>query len=225
MNRRRCLLATTILCTLLLLFLMSCSLEDDDTGEGDYSQMRADLIEAHVDGERRVDYVITDDGDSLRAEPPFTAKWLEKADTTYRALLYYNLKDGCAEAVSLGQVLVPSIKPLARFAEGVKTDAVHVTSVWRARNGRYLNLRLRVMTGVEEGAEQHKQVFGCVADTLMKHGDGRQTLYLRLYHDQGGQPEYYSRELFLSVPLHGVAADTLVMGVQTYDGWYSKAIY
>ncbi len=224
LSRLLCVATPWIPLSVLLLFVVGCSLDDYDTGEGEYSQMRADLVVAHVDGDRHVDYVLTDDGDSLRAQPPFTVSWIEKSDTTYRALLYYNLKDGCAEAVSVGQVLVPSIKSPDRFKEGVKTDAVHLTSIWRARNGRYLNLRLRVMTGSEEGTEQHKQVFGCVADTLMKHADGRQTLHLRLYHDQGGQPEYYSRELFLSIPLKGVEADTLVMSVQTYDGLLDKII-
>lgn len=214
----------SIFTAILFPFLSSCTQEGYETGEGEYSQMRADLVDVHVNGDRRVDYVLTDDGDSLRTKTPFTVGWIEKADTTYRALLYYNLKDGHVEGRSMGQVLVASIKPFGVFKGGVKTDAVHLTSLWRARSGRYLNLRLRVMTGTEEGSENHKQTFGCAADTLVKHADGRRALHLRLYHDQGGQPEYYSREVYLSIPLRGVEADTLILSMQTYDGLLVKTL-
>jgi len=204
--------------------LLSCTQDSYETGEGEYSQLRADLVDVHVDKDRMVDYVLTDDGDSLRTLSPFTVKWIEKSDTIYRALLYYNLNDGAVEGFSMGQVLVPFIKPLDRFKGGMKTDAVHLTSLWQARNGRYLNLRLRVMTGVEDGKKMEGQVFGCAEDTLIVHPDGLRTLHLRLYHDQGGQPEYYSRDVYLSVPLYGVEADTIVMRMQTYEGLVSKTM-
>lgn len=204
--------------------LLSCTQETYDTGEGEYSQIRADLVDVHVRGDKRVDYVLTDNGDSLCTQPPFTVSWIEKADTIYRALLYYNMKDGFVDGVSMGQVLVPNIKPVSGFKGGMKTDAVHLTSLWRVPNSRYLNMRLRVMTGTVEGEKLSKQVFGCASDTLITHADGRRTLHLRLFHDQGGQPEYYSREVYVSIPLQGVEADTVVMRVQTYDGLVSKAI-
>jgi hypothetical protein len=55
--------------------------------------------------------------------------------------------------------------------------------------------------------------------------DGRSTLHLLLYHNQNGQPEYYSRDVYLSIPLTGVQADTVVMRLQTYEWEYSKAFY
>ena len=90
--------------------LFSCTQDGYETGEGEYSLLRADLVDVHVNGERRVDYVLTDDSDSLRTQRPFTVGWIETADTTYRALLYYKLKDGNVEGYSMGQVLVPNIK-------------------------------------------------------------------------------------------------------------------
>lgn len=213
---------------LMVLFLSavfsSCTQDGYETGEGAYSQLRADLVDVHVNGDRRVDYVLTDDGDSLRTQRPFTVGWIEVADTTYRALLYYNLKEGNVEGYSMGQVLVPNIKPVGSFKGGMKTDAVHMTSIWRGQNGRYLNMRLRVMTGADEGTESHKQAFGCGSDTLITHADGHRTLYLRLYHDQGGQPEYYSRDVYLSIPISHVEADTLVMSIKTYDGLVVKKL-
>lgn len=213
-----------LLSPLSFLLFLSCTQETYDTGEGEFSQVRADLVDVHVRGDKRVDYVLTDDGDSLCTQPPFTVGWIEKPDTIYRALLYFNLKDGFIDGVSMGQVLVPTIKPVSRFKGGMKTDAVYLTSLWRAHNGRYLNLRLRVMTGAVDGETLGKQAFGCASDTLVAHNDGRSTLHLRLYHDQGGQPEYYSREVYLSIPLQGTEADTLLFRVNTYDGIVEKRL-
>ena len=52
--------------------LFSCTTDAYDKGEGELSQMRADMVEAHVNAEKYVDYVLTDDGDSLPAVKPFT---------------------------------------------------------------------------------------------------------------------------------------------------------
>jgi hypothetical protein len=155
-------------------------------------------------------------------EPPFTVNWIEKGDTIYRALLYYFLNDGVVDAYSMGPVLVTSIKAANLIKGGIKTDPVHLTSLWRARNGKYLNLRLRVMTGTTDDEKVGKQTFGCVSDTVVSHPDGRRTQYLRLYHDQGGQPEYYSKEVYLSIPLKDTEADTLLLQVNTYDGLKEK---
>lgn len=214
--------------TLLLLIshfsflISSCTQDLYEKGDGEFSQLRADLVNVHVRHDSRVDYVLTDDGDSLRTEPPFTVSWIEKSDTIYRALLYYYLNDGLVEAYSMGPVLVTSIKAANLIKGGIKTDAVHLTSLWRARNGKYLNLRLRVMTGTTDDEKVGKQTFGCVSDTVVSHPDGRSTQYLRLYHDQGGQPEYYSKEVYLSIPLKDTEADTLLLQVNTYDGLKEK---
>jgi hypothetical protein len=214
--------------TLLLLIshfsflITSCTQELYEKGDGEFSQLRADLVNVHVRHDSRVDYVLTDDGDSLRTEPPFTVSWIEKSDTIYRALLYYYLNDGVVEAYSMGPVLVTSIKDANLIKGGIKTDAVHLTSLWRARSGKYLNMRLRVMTGTTEDEKMGKQTFGCVSDTVVSHPDGRRTQHLRLYHDQGGQPEYYSKEVYLSIPLKDTEADTLLLQVNTYDGLKEK---
>ena len=199
-----------------LIFISSCTQDFYEKGEGEYSQLRADFVEAHVRGDKRVDYVLTDDGDSLRSKKPFTVSWLQKGDTIYRALLYYNLVDGEVDGYNLSQVLTPTIKRADRIKGGLKTDPVHVVSMWKARTGRYLNMRLRVMTG-ETSDSAAVQAFGCVSDTVVSHDNGRKAMHLTLYHDQGGQPEYYSREVYLSIPVHDVKADTIIMRIRTYE--------
>jgi hypothetical protein len=212
-------------CTVSLLALAAaCTQETYDQGDGEFSLLRADFVEAHVGADRRVDYVKTDDGDSLRAVRPFTVSWIMTADTTYRALLYHSLREGQTDAYSMAQVLVPLPKPASRFKGGVVTDPVYVESCWRARNGRYLNLRLRVMTGDDEVAKSTRHVFGCVNDTLVTQAGSTTTLHLSLYHSQGGQPEYYSREVYLSIPLYDVSADSVRLTVQTYNGLLQKTL-
>ena len=53
--------------------------------------------------------VMTDDGDSLALSKPVELKWASKADSTYRALLYYNKVEGKAEPVSLSNVPTPQL--------------------------------------------------------------------------------------------------------------------
>ena len=220
MKKTTSLLILATLLSPLSSLLSSCTEDNEDKGDGEYSYLRADFVEAHVGEDKRVDYVLTDDGDSLRTNPPFSVSWITTADTVYRAIFYYNLKEGEIDAYNLSQVLVPEIKSPERIAGGVKTDPVYVQSVWPARSGHYLNLRLRVMTGEFDDGKTPPQVFGCVRDTLVSHDDGSSTLHLQLFHNQNGQPEYYSREVYLSIPLTDVQADTVVLN--TYDGLYTK---
>ena len=57
------------------------------------------------------------------------------------------------------------------------------------------------------------------------HADNTKTLYLRLYHDQGGVPEYYSQRAFLSVPLQKLGVDSIHFEVNTYDGIVRKTLF
>ena len=67
-----------------------CSCEQDsyDKGEGTYSNMTADFVEAHVNSEKKIDYAITDNGDSLVISTPIEVSWTKTADSTYRDILY-----------------------------------------------------------------------------------------------------------------------------------------
>ena len=223
MKRLYSLLAVTSLVCVLSSLVASCTNDFYEKGDGEYSLLRADFVEAHVREDKRVDYVLTDDGDSLSTMKPFTVSWLQKGDTIYRALLYYNLVDGEVEGYNMSQVLTPNISKSGRIKGGMKTDPVYLESLWKARTGRYLNMRLRVMTG-DNGGDSAKQAFGCICDTVVTHDDGRRTMHLQLYHDQGGQPEYYSKEIYLSIPLKYTEADTLFFKVNTYNGIVGKRL-
>jgi len=206
---------------------VSCETDNYDKGEGEYSLMRADFVQAHVGSDKRVDYVVTDDGDSLAAEPRFTIKSIETADTVYRAILYYNkVKNGGGKLVveARSMSLVPTLSPLSPdILSPVKTDPLKFESLWLSGNGRYLNASIILMTGKTD-EENLLQSIALVRDSLLEHADGTKTLQCRLYHDQNGVPEYYSVQRYFSVPIKSVGADSIQLAIQTYTGLISKTI-
>ena len=170
----------------------ACSVDAYDKGEGVYSLLTAEMADV-------------------------TVKWIEKGDTTYRTLLYYKkLSNGQADAVSMRKVGV--MKPGKQ--ENVKTDPIYVESIWVGKNRKYVNMRLRLLTGASED-EKAVQTLGIVRDIKASSSNHE---HLVLYHDQGGQPEYYSTTTFVSIPLSEIGADTLTITVNTYDGLYSKTL-
>ncbi len=200
-----------------VLLVAACTTDAYDKGEGRLSMVTAEMADAHANSEKLVDYVDTDEGERLQMQTPFTGSWVTKPDSVYRVLFYYKKDDsGKAEPMGASRVGVVHPKPVSQFEDGVKTDGLYWESAWLSRTRKYLNLRLRLLTGATDDEEAH-QTIGMISDTVMAHGDGTSTAYFRLYHDQGGYPEYYSTVAYVSVPLSLVEADTLVLTISTYD--------
>ena len=195
----------------------SCTQDAYEKGEGRYSLMRGDFAEAVVNNVRQVTRIVTDDGDELAVTSPYSAKWIAKADTTYRCMLYYNKVEGKAEVVSMGQVPCPVITPLSEFEKELKTDPVKFESTWMSKTGRYLNLSILVKTGVTDDSTA-VQSLAIVSDTLITHTDGKQIRNLILYHDQGNVPQYYSTQVYISIPTNRIDADSVRISINSYDG-------
>ena len=87
MKKLLCIVSTFLLPLSSFLFI-SCSQDVYDKGEGKYSLLRGDFAEAVVNSNQQVTKIVTDDGDELSLTAPYTAKWVSKADTTYRCMLY-----------------------------------------------------------------------------------------------------------------------------------------
>ena len=195
----------------------ACSVDAYDKGEGEYSLLTAEMADVTVGSDKYVKKVETDEGEQLTLANPVTVKWIEKGDTTYRTLLYYKkLSNGQADAVSMRKVGVMKLGK----QENVKTDPIYVESIWVGKNRKYVNMRLRLLTGASED-EKAVQTLGIVRDIKASSSNHE---HLVLYHDQGGQPEYYSTTTFVSIPLSEIGADTLTITVNTYDGLYSKTL-
>ena len=66
-----------------------CTQDAYDKGEGKYSLMRADFVEANSNAQKEIDRITTDDGDILSASKPFKVKFVNTPDSVYRCVLYY----------------------------------------------------------------------------------------------------------------------------------------
>lgn len=193
--------------------LAACTIDAYEKGEGEYSLLTAELVEAYVDNDKHVSHVVTDQGERLILTSPLTAQWIETPDTMYRALLYYDqVEEGKAEPRSFGWVGV--LTPRDSIKGGMKSDPLYTESKWVAKNHKYLNLRLRLLTGSTDD-EKARHSIGLMKDAASSTpGHARMVLY----HDQGGMPEYYSMVTYASIPLDSIKADTLTIVVKTYNG-------
>lgn len=211
----------------LLISYSSCTQDAYEKGEGKYSLMRADFVEAHANGQKEIDRITTDDGDQFSITKAFTSKWVTTADSTYRCILYYNkVEEGngkyAAEPISIGQVPCPRITPLSELGKEMKTDPVKFESAWLSKTGKYLNLSLYLMTGTTD-ADDVTQTLHVIQDTIMTNPDATRTSHLRLYHDQAGIPEYYSAQVYASILTSQIDADSVRITINTYKGVVTKS--
>ena len=223
-----CNLVTLSLC----LFVTSCSTESYDTGDGDYSYLRADFCEIHTAGTKQVDYAISDEGKRITPDRPFSVKWAEKGDTLYRALFYYNQEpDAAAEPLSLQPVYVlwpkDSVDVKAQKYDPVTFESAWVTTCQRtdltikadqpSPITHYLNFVFLVKTGQPDD-EKARQSIGVISE---KSDDG--SLQLTLLHDQGDVPQYYSSRIYASIPLTASQLQqTVTLHINTYNGLFTR---
>lgn len=210
------------------LVFSSCSTDSYEEGTGAYSLTRADFVEVHSASAGTADYVLTDEGETLVLSSPQSVSWLAKADTLYRAVLYYNLlADGKAEAVSLSSIPVLTPRTLEEMEEQaaadpsktfvMHTDPVKFESLWLSSSGKYLNIGFYMKSGqIDDGAELH--TIGMIDDGITDNPDGTRTAFMRLYHDQGDVPEYYSSKFYVSLLSSAIDADSVAITINTYDG-------
>ena len=211
---------TIVACCLVLLTLLVGSCEQDvyDKGDGTYSYMRAEFVEAFVGSDCNVNYVVTDDGQRLNLTTPVNKTWIQKADTVYRAVLYYNNYGGTTvEPIGLSRISTLSVKRDAIVAQGLKTDPLDVESIWLSPNKKYLNLGLLLKSGnIAEG--QQIQTIAIVLSDVKVYDDSTRTSDLLLSHWQGDVPQYYTQRAYLSLSLADMLSDTINIRVNTYDG-------
>ena len=211
----------------LLITHLSCTQDTYDKGDGQYSYLRGDFAEAVVGADKKIVSLITDEGESLPLSQPCTAKWITTSDTIYRCMLYYNkVRDSkgqyVAEPISVGEVPCPVIVPLAELDTEMKTDPVSFESAWMSKTGKYINLSFALKTGKTEDDEAI-HTLRVVQDTIMVHPDGSKTSYLRLFHDQGGVPDYYSTQVYASIITSEILADSVRIAINTYKGIIEKS--
>lgn len=208
---------------ILLLLLASCESDSYDKGEGELSLATAEFVEAHANGNKQMDYVITDNDDRLTVSPQPSVKWMTTPDSLYRALLYYNNVGECIiEPLSITQVPTLSIYP-DWMIQDIKTDPVTFESIWQSANGKYLNMAFYLKIG-EVGKDAELHTISIIQDTIIQNADGTATSFMCLYHDQGDMPEHYSSKCYISIPRDSIKADSVCMGINTYKGVLYKKV-
>ena len=209
---------------------LSCTQDGYEKGDGVYSLMQGDFVEAQVGTDKKIVSLTTDDGVTLPLTQPYAARWITKADTLYHCMLYYNkVKDSqgrtAAEIISISPVPCASLVNLSMFqSKGeLKTDPVKLQSVWMSKSGKYLNMYLQLMIGNPDDTTAVQQI-AMVCDTVIAYPDSTRTCSIILHHDQNRQPEYYSTDAWLSLPITGLPIDTFRLSVNTYSGPVVKTI-
>ncbi len=214
-----------------LIALTACTSEAYDSGDGTNSYLTADLVLLRTSQDKSVRSVQLDDGTELRLSNPFAKDWIERPDTVYRALLYYDQMSVSSDAAvganpnSISVVRARSVRPVpvlrisaAADVDNILTDPVGLESIWLSKNGSYINLSLLLKSGKAEG-DTSLHTLGIVSNGTTTDADGHRTLHLTLYHDQGGVPEYYTVQQYVSIDTRSLAgADAVEIAVNTYSG-------
>lgn len=210
------------------LLLTACTTSTYDDGDGNFSYLRADFVEAHTMAPKQIDYVINDEGEKINFATPFSVQWTEKADTFYRALLYYDRRPTYADPIGLQPVYV-LLPTAAEDVKNPKFDPVTFESAWLSRcqlpssastqlgglrGAYYLNISFLLKTGQPDD-EDARQSIGMMSE------ERNDTLCLTLLHDQGDVPQYYSTRIFASIPIDGTKPVTLK--INTYEGSVVRA--
>ena len=200
-----------------LLFFSSCTNETYESGDGTYSYLKAEFGEVTTAEAESVVSFTSDDGDEMHFSPAYSAKWAEKANTSYRALVYHDhVEQGTTQVLAMAEI--PVVKPLVTLRpDTLLFDPVILNSAWVSKNGKYLNIGFAVKTGVADDKDL-LQAIGIWREKEEKNADGTKDLYLRITHKQNGIPEFYRSEGFLSIKINETDAARIHLAVNTYDG-------
>ena len=203
----------------ILLTLSGCEHETYETGEGSLSLTTTDFGMMHSSEAQRADYVVTDDGRRLNFAIPAIAEWATTADSLYRVLAYYKVEaDSSIQPVSMNQVIVAPLYETVQL-KAVPTDPLTFTSAWAG--GGYLNVGFSVNTGKQDGDMQTQRI-GFARDSI-RIIDGKRVSFIRMMHEQNGQPEDYSVRSSASVPWPE-KCDSIVLSVNDYKNAIIKGI-
>lgn len=216
---------------LLSMLCWACTSESYDTGDGSLSYMCADFVEAKTDNEALLSSATTDDGTEIIFQPKVKADWIKTKDSVYRALLYYNKVEDktTTKAIAVKQVLVPKVLGKYKAAASTVTypeDPVTFEAAWMSANRRYINLSLYIKIGSKDG-KIGTQSLGMLHYETVELQSGAKLYRLKLLHDQNKVPEYYSTQVYISIPMYRLpfelaAGDKVEIGVNTYKGFVSR---
>lgn len=215
---------------LIVIAFAACTRDIYDSGDGKYSYLRADFVEAHSDKNAAIDYVITDDGDSLSMPTPFTNKYITAKDSIYRGVFYYNIitgSDGTSTVCPVSYSTIP-VRYTVAPSDTLKYDPMGFESLWCSRTGKYINVSVTLYTAQVNGSEGRHTLY------LVRYPNtetiyGKRKINLVFSHNQNGIPEYYNSSQYVSIPVSQFGSrlqkgDSISVSVMTNNGWERKEI-
>lgn len=182
-----------------LLFLLTplfCSC-GDDKDDAPYPSIVTEMVDCPTDAAGHLTKIVLDDNTQLSLTNPLSDL---KPSVTYRALAGYTLTDGKATLYQLKAAAL-----LHDSTAVAQTDPLKVVSVWRTK--RYFNFHLQPKT---QGGQQ---TWGFITDSIV----GKRA-YLRLHHRQGDDPTAYTTDVYASLYLQDIAADSITIRINTFSG-------
>lgn len=209
----------------LLFFSTSCSNTSYEEGDSKLSYLRTDFADATTDSQGRLSAATTDDGVSLTFTRPMQTSWSNAADSLCRVLLNYNMYANGADSnvvEPLAAKIVYTLQPAKPSVQTqAATDPVSLVSAWKSKNGNYVNLRLGLKTGKASGDDQRQSIGVALDSTVTSYGST--TYCLRFLHSQGGVPEYYTTDAYVSIPIKQMTTGSKVrLSLNTYNGWVTR---
>ena len=200
-------LNTSLFFLIFLFLITACT--GYETGDGELSDMRADYADVVVK-QGRVVSIVTDDGVSLDVPP--SLMYAEKNDTMLRRLLYYH-QGSPIQLLRQVAVGIPAVVSSSDITE-MKTDPVTLTASWLSADKRYVNMQLGIKCGSTDGDIQ-RQVLCLCLDSVSQSDAG--AAWFTLYHDQADMPQYYTNDVYLSLPVSELP-DIIHLNINTYQG-------
>ena len=180
-------------------FLISLTSCHDDNDDSPFPNLMTEMVDCPTDAKGTMTTIVLDDDTRLAVTNEQTDL---KPNVTYRCLADYVIEDD-GRATLYGLKSCPILRDSTAIAQ---CDPVNVVSLWRTR--RYINLHLLPKT-----QDQGLHDWGFITDSIR----GRHA-YLRLHHRQGNDPTAYSTDLYASLPLDLVEADTITLRIFTFSG-------
>lgn len=212
-----------LLLLLLCAIVASCSVDSYETGDNEYSYMRADFGIAYTNGKAAVEYATNDNDDRIDFEEAATASWITTPDSAYRALIYYNKVGEKAECISLSRVLTLIPKEAGELSE-IHSDPLMFESAWVSSNKSFVNIGFAVKTGQVDGNFLAQEIGICVDSVVTKTG-GERHYYMQMTHKQNGSPEYYSSKGFASIQIKSEYRGAILhLSIPTYNGKTEKIL-
>ncbi len=209
---------------LALSLIASCSHDGYETGDGNYSYLRADFALLNINSETQATGFVTDDDRSFTLNSPITIS-NAKADTVYRALVYYNESETSYTDLRSIQTVYVCHPKQEEECEEIYTDPIGLQSTWFSANGTYFNMAINLKVGVED-EDDDEDSYQTIAVVMTEADEESGKYTLTFYHNQNGVPQYYTSTKYVSIPIDGYfeSGDSLSFVVNTYDGTETKSV-